>query len=241
MANYASADWHGAQWAWDKVKSFLKGEDRLYFLGDAIDRGSGRVHDGGWLMMKEMLFDERVFYLKGNHEDLLYDAYFDEEDSKNRRLCYVNGGKDTLAAAEADFNAGLVFSRIKNLPLMFKYKHPDGKVIFMSHSGSTDIDSGHALLWDRVEFLTSTNWTDYDYVIHGHTSAKHIIQELKDVNEFYWNTPKGGQYDIPEHKGGAYFYFPWRCTVDCRTIRSNQIVLLNLDTFEQHIFTKDEK
>lgn len=233
MANYVSADWHGAQWAWEAVKSFLKEEDRLYFLGDAIDRGPGLDNDGGWSMLKEMLADERVFYLLGNHEDMLYNAYF-MRDGDAEWLNRINGGAETLAAARSDPNAESMIRQFNYLPLTFEYKRPDGKTIFMSHSGSTNIDSRKALLWDRSEYFTRDNWTDYDYVIGGHTRAEHIIKDLQEANEFYWTEKK---YDIQPYEDGAYWITPWRCTVDCGTILSNQIVLLNLDTFEEHIFS----
>ena len=69
MATYASADWHGCYWIWEKIKEILKPDDTLYFLGDAADRGSD-----GWQIIKELLNDSRIIYLKGNHEDLLIKA-----------------------------------------------------------------------------------------------------------------------------------------------------------------------
>ena len=62
MSIYAFADLHGNGLLWDKIKAFLKPEDRAYFLGDAIDRGPD-----GWRIMNEIIADERITYIKENN------------------------------------------------------------------------------------------------------------------------------------------------------------------------------
>ena len=69
MATYTSSDWHGCYWVWKQIKNILQPDDKLYFLGDACDRS-----DDGWQIIKELLNDPRIIYLKGNHEDLLVKA-----------------------------------------------------------------------------------------------------------------------------------------------------------------------
>ena len=39
MSRYVATDWHGIKDISDKILAYLKPEDELYFLGDAIDRG----------------------------------------------------------------------------------------------------------------------------------------------------------------------------------------------------------
>ena len=36
---YASSDWHGCGYQANKILNYLQPEDKLYFLGDATDRG----------------------------------------------------------------------------------------------------------------------------------------------------------------------------------------------------------
>lgn len=230
MAIYVSSDWHAAQWAWSTVQEFLNFNDMLYFLGDAVDRGAGLNNDGGWTMLKQMVEDPRVIYLKGNHEQILVDAFSYLNDYRAINLCSINGGMNTLNAARCDPEAQKYIDIIKKLPT---YTCPNGTKIFLSHSGSTNIDNEHDLLWDRTEYLTWQNYTNYDYVIHGHTAPRHIMEDFQKVNNFY-NLEK--KYAVPAYTGGAYWYYPWRCTVDCGTVLSNQITLLNIDTFEEEIF-----
>lgn len=230
MAIFCSSDWHGAYWAWQLVQERLGFNDMLYFLGDATDR---RGYDGGWTMLKEMLDDPRVIYIRGNHDAMLVDAFLRPNNYDAINLNWMNGGADTFAAANADPEGINYIHTIKRLPTYDIYTRPDGAKVFLSHSGSTNIDDEHDLLWDRSEYLTSQNWTGYDYVIHGHTRAQHIIKDFEHTNKFYGLEKK---YAVPAYTGGAYWYYPWRCTVDCGTVLSNQITLLNIDTFEEEIF-----
>lgn len=233
MSIYISSDWHGAYWAWQLVRERLGYNDMLYFLGDATDRGSGLNNDGGWTMLKEMLDDLRVIYLKGNHDAMLVDAFLRPNSYNAINLNWMNGGTDTLAAANADPDAYKYIHKIQQLPTYDIYTRPDGAKVFLSHSGSTHIDDERDLIWDRSEYFTTQNWTGYDYVIHGHTRPQHIIKDLNNANKFYGLEKK---YAVPAYTGGAYWYLPWRCTVDCGTVLSNQITLLNIDTFEEEIF-----
>ena len=72
---YAFTDIHGNYNLWKQIKNFLRPEDKVYFLGDACDRGKD-----GFKIMKELLFDSRVIYLKGNHEQLMIDAFMNLEE-----------------------------------------------------------------------------------------------------------------------------------------------------------------
>lgn len=230
MSILISSDWHGSYWAWRLVQERLGFNDILYFLGDATDR---QGYDGGWTMLKEMLDEPRVIYLKGNHDAMLVDAFLRPNSYDAINLNWMNGGMDTLAAANADPEAYKYIHKIKQLPTYDIYTRSDGAKVFLSHSGSTDINDEHELLWNRTEYLTRQNWTGYDYVIHGHTRAQHIMRDFEHANKFYDLEKK---YAVPAYTGGAYWYHPWRCTVDCGTVLSNQITLLNIDTFEEEIF-----
>ena len=43
MAAYAFTDLHGQYEFWKQIKEFCQPDDKLYFLGDAADRGSDGV------------------------------------------------------------------------------------------------------------------------------------------------------------------------------------------------------
>jgi hypothetical protein len=94
------------------VVDFLKPEDKVYFLGDAGDRGPEP-----WETIKAIAQDSQFIYLKGNHEDMLVDALKDaiqHDYMGGWRLLASNGGSDTFdqAMAEEDTLVGLTGSML---------------------------------------------------------------------------------------------------------------------------------
>lgn len=69
MSVLAWADLHGRMDIFLKGLTYLKPEDKVYFLGDAADRGPN-----GWEIIKAIIEDPRFIYIKGNHEDLMIKA-----------------------------------------------------------------------------------------------------------------------------------------------------------------------
>ena len=60
MSTYAVSDIHGCWNQWNQIKNFLKPEDKLFVLGDCIDRG-----DSGLAILQEALNDPRCVVLCG--------------------------------------------------------------------------------------------------------------------------------------------------------------------------------
>ena len=231
MAVYACSDLHGNWELWTEIKNFLKPDDTLYFLGDAADRG-----DSGWAILKEALADSRIIYIAGNHDIMLADRIGHPHNPFCANLHHSNGGGPTWEAAENDPEANDIKIKIRNLPKYAIYENVDGLKIFMSHSGSVNIDNDEDLLWDRSEYITSKNYTDYDVIVHGHTTIPHLIEDLENIHMFYFQEPEAQLFKCPEWEGGAYWYHGYRCDIDCYTIKTKQTVLLNLDTFDEEIF-----
>lgn len=223
MAVYACADLHGNYALWDAIKEFLKPEDKLFYLGDATDRGPK-----GWDILKEMLKDERITYVAGNHDIMLANRIIYPNSHYHARVHNSNGGYATWNDAEKDPEALDIAMKILDLPLYSIYENIDGFKVFMSHSGCTDIEDKNGLIWDRDEFFSRKRPAPYDYVVHGHTTIPHLID---DLNMFTSPTDEDEEWE-----GGAYWYTEYRCDIDCCTIATGMTVLLNLDTFEEEIF-----
>lgn len=228
---FACSDIHGNWELWLEIKKFLKPEDKMFFLGDAADRG-----DSGWAILKEMLNDERITYIAGNHDIMLADRISNPNSYKIANLHHSNGGFPTWEDAENDPEARDIMIKIRMLPKYAVYENVDGLRIFMSHSGSTNINNDEDLIWDRSEYINTKNYSDYDVIVHGHTTIPHLIKDLEEVHNFYFPEPKSVQFKMPEWEGGAYWYHGFRCDIDCCTIETRQTVLLNLDTFDEEIF-----
>ena len=87
MATYACSDLHGMMPLYKQIKNFLSPNDKVYYLGDAGDRGPN-----SWELIKTILADDQFVYIKGNHEDMLVKAMYDyvKYDGYCRRTGYGN-------------------------------------------------------------------------------------------------------------------------------------------------------
>ena len=235
MSVWAFSDIHGNRKLFDAIKNFIKEDDIVYFLGDACDRGPD-----GWEIIKEILADERFIYLKGNHEDMLVKAYFEqmEGDYSSHRemdLWFWNGGQPTLNVMECDKVKEVIntVNKLALLPLTAEYVNKNGELIHMSHAGwsmGLETPTSEEWVWDRTHFL-DTNWfgPDNAIVIHGHTPIPHLVEELS----FFYE----GLAEEELEPGALWYCGGHKIDIDCGTHFTNTTVLLNLDTFDEEIFS----
>ena len=59
--HFACSDLHGMWQLWEQIDAYCDEADTIFFLGDAADRGPD-----GLRLMKTLLIDKRVKYIKGN-------------------------------------------------------------------------------------------------------------------------------------------------------------------------------
>lgn len=259
---FASSDWHGCLDPAKKVLDFLQPDDKLYFLGDAIDRG-----DHGFQIMTHLLNDDRVVYMLGNHEQMMLEAvkhmiqykdeYFIAYSHMDNNWIYGNGGSKTLE--DMHYGEGIdleyLYKRIKEMPNICDYTSKDGKKIILEHAGFTPDKNGelkwedrhHDPVWDRDHFYDLWTGAEDMYLVHGHTPVQYLkfeygylgqgpmsFDELKIKNA--WDDPS--VHYIPEviqYCDGHKF------DIDMCTIASGRIALLDLDTFETIYFDEEEK
>ena len=233
MAVYAVSDIHGNGSLWNAIKDFLKPEDTLYILGDCGDRGPD-----GWSIICDALEMDNVIYLMGNHEQMLYNALMEqlkpeeERDLLERRRLFYNGGKKTYNDAYKNgFHNKL--NKLGLLPYWEVYINSQGVRIILTHAGFTPTaDKNYFppyedLIWNRDHF-----WDEWDeennsnvVCVHGHSPVPYLASELiMKVEE-----PRALWY-CNNHK----------VCIDMGTYNTNITVLLDLDTFEEHIFTKEQ-
>ena len=253
---YATSDWHGADIELIyQVFNFLDPNDKLYFLGDAIDRG-----EYGYENLKRLLLDPRVIFIKGNHEELMQLALpslVEIDDacqvgfSQNVNLWFYNGGIETwkMLQKENIENIKKIYKAIKRLPSAAEYTSPLGHNVILEHAGYTPniiLNHHHDPCWDREHF--NDNWDEYHfpktYLVHGHTPVQYLKFEYgyKDApvltkeemkrKEKWWETftPTIIRY-CNNHK----------FDIDMCTIASKRIALLDLDSFEVKYFDKEKE
>lgn len=231
MSVYACADFHGVKKAYDQIKAFLKPEDKVFYLGDAGDRGPQP-----WETIKTILNDEQFMYIKGNHEDMLIKVlsgyinrgisnYYDESDLIH------NGGQRTLDEALADSDMKNIVEKLAALPVYKEYVNKNNERVFLSHAGFTPwtadfadiaIPTPKELIWDRDHVLDDIDddWVENTIIVHGHTPIP-----LMDI------VPRDMKLD------GAFWYAENRkVNIDCGLVWTGMTVLLDLDTWDEHIF-----
>ncbi len=232
MSVYAVADLHGCWTQWNSIRNFLKEDDKLFILGDCIDRG-----DSGLAILQEALDDSRCTVLCGNHEDMMADA-LDEEVRYGYSDYWIwrwfqNGGRITYDQWQ---EAGMDFSwigKIKDLPLFAEYTNTQGDNIFMTHSGriprrgfEVAPQSRRLLLWDR-DHIRERKWhrKENEFIVHGHTPILLMPQfDGKNI----------------EIEPGAFHYCDGhKINIDNAGYHTGNICLLDLDTFDEHIFGVD--
>ena len=94
---FACSDLHGMYSLYIQINDFLKSDDIVYFLGDAVDRGPKP-----WQLFKAIMNNSQWIYLKGNHEDMLAEAIIEYFETDGRPDYYCqnlmsNGGAQTLS------------------------------------------------------------------------------------------------------------------------------------------------
>jgi predicted phosphodiesterase len=255
---YAASDWHGCAGSALKLLEYLKPDDKLYYLGDATDRGP----DGAMLLQK-LLEDKRVVYIKGNHDFFIEicgqymfmaDPDYEFIRDYDRALAdwFQNGGEGTYKAFckmdPSEFKTQ-IWEKVIRMPVSAEYISPLSHKVILEHAGYTPgVTHGiHDPLWDREHF--HDKWQkEYPntYLVHGHTPVQYLKYEYgyegqppktkEDIllrNTWY----KEDTNFIPEvirYADGHKF------CVDLCTIVSDRVALLDLDTFDVKYFEGDE-
>jgi hypothetical protein len=215
MSVYAVSDLHGQYDIYLKICNFLKLEDKVYFLGDAADRGLD-----GWKLIKAIFYNPQWIYIKGNHEQMLEDAM---RDDCNLPLLQWNGGGTTYAEWQKEGADMAWVKGLENLPLSVEYFNKSGHKILLNHSGCESSDPDD-MLWDRHHFFDSP--INHDIIVHGHTPIQ--------LMEGYLGKK-------PKNLGPMWYCGGHKVDIDIESAYSYKAVLFNLDTFESYIISAKEE
>ena len=231
---FACADLHGRYDLWRKIKDFLRRDDKVIFLGDAIDRGPD-----GYKLMKELLVDSQVIYLKGNHELLMQEALEELRDSDGVPgdkfwLWHYNGCMPTYEAWQQSGGHYGIIKFLKELNLWCEYSNIYGYKIFLSHAGFTppiiNIENEQDFLWNRRHFFGKID-SDRQIVVHGHTPISTLEKIIKDYDKDYTYTLEPGILIYEQYK---------KYDIDCGSWHTGKASLLNLDNLHVKVFTEDD-
>lgn len=184
-------DIHGTRPLFDAIMNYCREEDdeaMIIFGGDAIDRGKD-----GYAIMKELLDNPYVIYLKGNHEDMFTKAareikamfsftnpdiekihevlnacrYYDYKYAAIQDSLY-NGGLSTLTDWVLDGMPMDIVERVEYLPLTFTYNnvdfcHAGGNYRAFKEIADKEYNNEKVEEWDANFLLWSRTSIDVDW------------------------------------------------------------------------------
>lgn len=260
---YAFTDIHGNYNLLQKIFKYCDVTDKLYFLGDAADRGPD-----GLKCIAALLLDSRVTWIKGNHDEFFTNSAVNIAEGRssifNDGLWLQNGGAPTITAVEDWHNPQDIQTFVnrmnKKMCTNLILTNEQGKTLYLSHAGF-DVDdpldfptNESDFWWDRAHLLTpyknyyDTKETKDRIVIHGHTPVHHLVYKLGETkywhpedyeekfgfsNEIFNLVKNTKDPKIIKYCGGH------KIDLDLATFDTGKIALLDLDTLEP-IYLKED-
>lgn len=210
---YAIGDVHGEAGMLDKLHAAIfarhewKHPDapmKLIHLGDYVDRGPDSCGVIETLIKLEGRDDIEVVNLRGNHEQMMLDAYEDEADNSGSRMHWlINGGDATLESYGKRGFEDPPKSHLQwlhDLPTI--HLEPERKLVFV-HAGvdpKTFPDCDPRIhLWTRSpRFFDPNRWDVGDLkgwqVVHGHTPTKNFQPQTAGAPARRYNLDTGAVY-----------------------------------------------
>ena len=189
MSSFVIGDIHGCA---DELGSLvgalpIRRDDEIVFLGDYIDRGPDSKGVVSFLLeLKQSLGENRLIFLKGNHEDMLL-SYL-ESTGQQAKMFLPNGGRATVQSYGVPADAPSPDRLGAALPpshLAFYRTLEKSYLIepyLCVHAGihplkSLQEQTDEDLMWIREPFLHSSHTLPYT-VLFGHTPQHDVLYNL---------------------------------------------------------------
>lgn len=215
--NYVISDIHGHLELFKKMlgKINFQSEDKLYILGDMVDRGSEPIKVVQYIMKQS-----NMYVIQGNHENLMLDVLEDENNEKALERWYRNGGEMThnqYKALEVE-EQHTIKAYLEQRPLYLaleKYLLVHAGISAKPHETWEEVrdrQTKRDLIWMRDEFIDYPTITDKK-VIFGHTQTF----KMGEVGSIWFGSDKIGI----------------DCGVYCGE-KGGRLGCLNLDTLETY-------
>lgn len=247
---YASADWHSQVHLGEQVLKWLQPDDTLYYIGDAVDRGTR-----GLEMLKMLLDDPRVIFIRGNHEQMMVEDFYYMEENKHRPWIYFDESEDLTVNQLKELphqERQYYIDAIASMPTSLTYHSPEGHKVYLEHAGYSPFIMpcrSHDPLWDRQHF--NDTWgvgaeADNTYLVHGHTPVQFLRFEMgyrdmkpltKGEMRIKQNWKRNNCEDDTQYRLNIIRYCDGhKFDIDMGTFFTQRIALLDLDNFNEIYF-----
>ena len=190
------SDFHATDWPVDKIdKYYLNEYDKIYILGDAIDRGPGNQGENSFNILNKIYElsqnnPERIVYIPGNHDNLLYTAA--RGNSYAREDLIRNGGENTYEIYENRYSSDspLPADRIEGLvrwigeqPIQAVHKYNGQKYVLAHACFNQKLydKNPNFCLKDMVELMIQAGKSSEDSQFY-----KDVVTMYKDVFNVLW-------------------------------------------------------
>lgn len=236
---FAIADLHGQYNLFEMVKEFLdqQGEDvKCYVLGDCVDRGPH-----GFKILQEVIEDPRFTLIRGNHEEMFLESL---RENRLSHLHGYNGGSPTFNEwARESGETHKWIGILQDLPYCITYINHNRQRVILTHSGYTPkvgeaMECEDRYIWNRSHFNDKWDETTDEnfkktFIIHGHTPIPLMEDYCTEMyRELCGAAPGPGAYFYRKDEDGVGH----KINIDCGGFFTGVFTILNLDTFEQHVF-----
>lgn len=183
---YVCSDLHGNGDAYYDLKAILNSDDKLYIIGDVLDRG-----DDGIDILLDIMSDSRISLILGNHESILNMGAFwelhaagspdeiEEIISANLDIEQIGQEKTLQDFAElSKGEQGEIIEFLNSLPL-YEELSVNGRNYLLVHGGLPDFSDMPIEYYDEAELLFGPhNFDEQHYadttVIVGHLPTRFI-------------------------------------------------------------------
>lgn len=171
MAHYVMADIHGEGARFHEMlkKIDFSDADKLYILGDVVDRGPE-----GIALIQEFMAMPNVTMLLGNHEYMMIQYFSPDATERDFRRWNKNGNGPTLAAfqrlSSGEQNRILDFLKARPTHLQLEI---NGKRFYLIHGFPGE--NLHDEVWNRPTLETPNPIPDCQLII-GHTPVLELIR-----------------------------------------------------------------
>jgi serine/threonine protein phosphatase 1 len=175
-----------------ELRGFDFDHDRLFCMGDLIDRGPDSAK------MLALLSQAWFFSLLGNHEYFMLSG-LKHNNSKHKMLWLQNGGEWIASSNPVLWPQW--FEALSQLPVAMQLEGKNGKTYgllhadFPSHHWSNfddfDQERLETCIWSRLNFNKRSQHIveGIDYLVHGHNSTGHRVNGISSAlllgNRYY--------------------------------------------------------